>query len=115
MNRISRMVAAFATTACLAAPAHAAQNGPHQIIAYNGHEYAFMKLSHGGGAQFKVFRAVGNNSWEYLGGTMFSNGSPQGRFHRIYFNGRKAGVVHGDLTIPFYQPYSGFGGSDRLN
>ncbi|MDH3742671.1 MAG: hypothetical protein OER56_13850 [Hyphomicrobiales bacterium] len=109
------MATAALATVAVAMLAEARQNGPHQIIAYNGQEYAFMKLTHGDGTQFKVFRAIGNTSWEYLGSATISDRSGHGRFSKIYFNGRKAGSVSGDLNLPFYQPYNGFGGSDRVN
>ena len=49
---IAAAAAAAALTAIAAATTtQARQNGPHQIIAYNGQEYAFMKLTHGGGNQ----------------------------------------------------------------
>ena len=116
MKRYLIAIAAAALTAIAAATTtQARQNGPHQIIAYNGQEYAFMKLTHGGRNQFKVFRAIRNSTWEYLGGATIGDRSTNGRYDKIYFNGRKAGSVSGDLNLPFYQPYNGFGGSDRVN
>jgi hypothetical protein len=97
--------------------AQAALNGPHDVVRIKGNEFAIMVVNGGASPTIKVFRAMGQSTWQLIGATrihagqQLSNGS---LIQNIYFNGTKVRTVNGDLRQPFYRLFPSRGG-DRVN
>jgi hypothetical protein len=110
---------AAAVVLALHGPALAGTRGPHPVVAWNGNEFLFEIKREGPVTYLSGYRSVGPQ-WQYVGTTRLKPGqrvAESGFLQRIWFQGRRIGVVEADLSSPFDRRYpaedrNGGGGAD---